>query len=140
MDRGIPHGGWCPRGRLAEDGRIPVGYDLQPTPDPDYAQRTAWNVRDADVTVIFSGRQGLGGGSAFTATVAAGLDKPWLHLPRRLGPDRAAAALRDFLSRNAARIVNVAGPRASQEPNIAEWVRAVLDRAFPRADTPGTDG
>lgn len=133
MDRGIPHGGWCPRGRLAEDGRIPVGYDLRSTPGSDYAQRTAWNVRDADVTLLFSVRPRLTGGSAFTAEVATNLGKPWLHLPRKLGLDQAAAALRQFLSRHAARVVNLAGPRSSQEPDVADWVRAVLDRTFPRS-------
>jgi hypothetical protein len=32
IQRGIPHGGWCPRGRRAEDGRIPERYRLRETP------------------------------------------------------------------------------------------------------------
>lgn len=55
----IPHGGWCPSGRLAEDGRIPSRYQLRETPSPDYAQRTEWNVRDSDGTVIFSSEDTL---------------------------------------------------------------------------------
>jgi hypothetical protein len=50
MAQGIAHGGWCPRGRLAEDGTIPARYQLEETPEADYAQRTEWNVRDADGT------------------------------------------------------------------------------------------
>ncbi len=61
--RGIPHGGWCPRGRLAEDGTIPALYQLSETPGPDHAQRTEWNVRDSDGTVIFSIAPALTGGS-----------------------------------------------------------------------------
>ena len=50
----IPHGGWCPRFRKAEDGKIPDQYQLTETPKSDYVQRTEWNVRDSDGTLIFS--------------------------------------------------------------------------------------
>ena len=53
IERGIPHGGWCPRGRRAEDGRIDRRYALRETPAHDYQQRTRWNVRDSDGTLIF---------------------------------------------------------------------------------------
>ncbi len=42
---GIPQGGWCPKGRKAEDGPIPDRYQLKETPSDNYAQRTEWNVR-----------------------------------------------------------------------------------------------
>lgn len=51
---GIPHGGWCPKGRKAEDGPIGPPYALVETPRADYLQRTEWNVRDTDGTVIFT--------------------------------------------------------------------------------------
>jgi hypothetical protein len=51
---GIPHGGWCPKGRKAEDGTIDPHYQLKETPSADYVQRTEWNVRDSDATVVFS--------------------------------------------------------------------------------------
>lgn len=50
----IEYRGWCPQGRRAEDGSIPACYALQETPFSDYAQRTEWNIRDSDATVIFS--------------------------------------------------------------------------------------
>ncbi len=31
------HGGWCPLGRLAEDGQIPDRYRLDETDSPDYS-------------------------------------------------------------------------------------------------------
>ncbi|MGI8605082.1 MAG: YpsA SLOG family protein [Verrucomicrobiales bacterium] len=43
---GVPHGGWCPKGRLAEDGPIPDRYQLTETPTANYLQRNEWNVRD----------------------------------------------------------------------------------------------
>jgi hypothetical protein len=46
LELGIPCGGWCPRGRTAEDGTIPDRYPLTETPSGGYCQRTQWNVRD----------------------------------------------------------------------------------------------
>eukprot|EP00898_Chlorokybus_atmophyticus_P001669 jgi/Chlat1/2502/Chrsp175S08715 len=48
--------GWCPKGKLAEDGQIPARYAqyFTETPSADYAQRTAWNVRDSDATLILT--------------------------------------------------------------------------------------
>ena len=66
----IPHGGWCPAGRLAEDGAIDSRYNLQETPKADYLQRTEWNVRDSDATVIFSIKPDLMGGSLATQKLA----------------------------------------------------------------------
>jgi len=126
----VPHGGWCPRGRLAEDGVIPARYALKETPDADYAQRTEWNARDADATVIFSCRRYLRGGSWLTRHAARELGKPCLHLYRELGIERAAERLRAFLRARQVRVLNVAGPRLSQEPEIGAFVEAVLQGAL----------
>src|SRR4051812_33137075 len=80
--RGLPYGGWCPQGRLAEDGTIPDRYALMETPTADPAQRTEWNVRDADGTVIFTIADNLSGGSEKTARFAVQYHKPCLHLSR----------------------------------------------------------
>jgi hypothetical protein len=50
----IPHGGWCPKGRKAEDSTIPPQYQLTETPSATYLHRIEWNVRDCDGTVIFT--------------------------------------------------------------------------------------
>ena len=49
---GVPHGGWCPKGRKAEDGPIPSCYTLTESPSANYLQRTEWNARDADGTAV----------------------------------------------------------------------------------------
>jgi hypothetical protein len=66
----IPHGGWCPKGRKAEDGVIPPQYQLTETPSASYLQRTEWNVRDSDGTVIFTIAAKLAGGLKRTAEFA----------------------------------------------------------------------
>src|SRR5262249_25460405 len=77
LEHGIPCGGWCPQGRLAEDGVIPERYPLQETPWDGYPQRTEWNVRDADGTLILT-RGEPDGGTAYTERVAGERKKPCL--------------------------------------------------------------
>ena len=66
IEHGIPHGGWCPAGRRAEDGVIAARYHLLKTPKHDYEQRTRWNVRDSDATLVVSLSPELAGGSLAT--------------------------------------------------------------------------
>jgi hypothetical protein len=133
IDRGLPHGGWCPRGRLAEDGPIAERYRLTETPSDAYLQRTEWNVRDSDGTVILSLGAELGGGSLRTAELAREHGRPGLHLSRaRDGVEGAAARLREFVDQYGIRVLNVAGPRASGERGVGEFAREVLERALRR--------
>ena len=95
----------------------------------DYAQRTEWNVRDTGGTVIFSIEPKLTGGSKKTLEFAVKQNKPCLHLHSRQGD--AAQALRDFVADNKILTLNVAGPRASEEPEVGEFVKSGLAEAFP---------
>lgn len=131
---GIAHGGWCPRGRLAEDGPIPARYELQETPSQKYAQRTEWNVRDSDATLLFTLAPQMQGGTALTRDLAKRLEKPWLHLVGgevdRAAVVAAAGRLTAFLAEHQVRTLNVAGPRASQESVVANFVGQVLAIVF----------
>lgn len=122
----VPHGGWCPAGRRAEDGQIPAYYVLIETPSANYRQRTTWNVRDSDGTLIISLMPRLGGGSMATQEIAERLGRPSLHVH----PGNAAgAALREFVERHAIRVLNVAGPRESSQPGIGTFVAEILSQA-----------
>ena len=114
IEHGIPHGGWCPKGRLAEDCPIDARYQLQETPGSSYLQRTEWNVRDTDGTVIFSITPGLSGGSKKTLDLAKKRNKPVLHLSRHGGPASPETELLRFIRANRIMVLNVAGPRASK--------------------------
>jgi hypothetical protein len=135
LETGIPHGGWCPRGRLAEDGPLPPRYQLRETPSRKYSQRTEWNVRDSDATVVFTIHPQVAGGTRLAVEFARRLAKPALHLHRdsagSIGEsiDAAATKLQQFLAEHHVVRLNVAGPRASQEPHISTFVRQVLQRA-----------
>jgi hypothetical protein len=125
----LPHGGWCPKGRKAEDGAIPLQYQLTEAPSASYLQRTEWNVRDSDGTVIFTIAAKLAGGSKRTAEFAKKRGKPWLHLypGASYEPERL---LLEFISANNAAVLNIAGSRASKERDVAPWVKHVLEGAF----------
>jgi len=123
---GIPHGGWCPQGRRAEDGPVPERYRLLETWSPSYLDRTSRNVADSDGTVIFT-LDGLTGGSWRTCEFAIRDAKPWLHLPVRGLADQAAAGqLRAFLATHGIRRLNVAGSSASRAPSLYPRVLAIM--------------
>ena len=92
-------------------------------------QRTKWNVRDTGGTVIFSTGPVLTGGSKKTVEFAAKHNKPCLHI--HSGQADAAQSLRDFVADNEIATLNVAGPRASKEPEVGKFVKELLDAAFP---------
>jgi len=140
IDHGIPYDGWCPRGRLAEDGPLDKRYQLRETPSRRYAERTEWNVRDSDATVVFSIQPRVSGGTALTVAMAERLGKPCLQIARDSAPidatiERAANELCLFLEAHQVIRLNVAGPRASQEPEIAPFVRDVLQLAIESPDS-----
>lgn len=128
---GLPHDGWCPLGRLAEDGPLDARYQLRETPTSQYAERTAWNVRDSDATVLFTAKPELTGGTKLTGEIAAAQNKPLLHLcAANRGPLEAAVDLKQFLADLAVTRLNIAGPRSSQDPAAAAYVEAVLTAAL----------
>jgi hypothetical protein len=134
LEFGIPHGGWCPRGRKAEDGPIASRYLLRETTSAKYRVRTKTNLTEADGTVIFSMKPTLSGGTLLTANLAERHDKPLLKLHAEMGRDVAAQALCTFLETHAIKILNVAGPRASGEPEVYDFVCDVLRRVFSEAE------
>jgi len=137
LTHGIPHAGWIPRRRRAEDGQIPARYSgLVETRHDAYATRTTWNVRDADATlVIVPGRPS--GGSLLTVETAARLGKPHLVVDLDAqGPEQAATIVWTWLAGLPHPVrLNVAGPRASEAPGVYERARALLDRILGAPDS-----
>ncbi|MDX1697681.1 MAG: putative molybdenum carrier protein [Thiohalobacterales bacterium] len=112
---GIPCGGWCPRGRGAEDGVIPARYPLQETGSHDYAERTRRNVIDSDGTLILA-IGALHGGTLLTAQLAEKSGKPCLVVDLASPPD--PGKVDSWIRENQISVLNVAGPRESQHPGI----------------------
>jgi len=141
LDLGIQCGGWCPAGRLAEDGTIPEGYPVVELANAGYGERTARNVADSDGTLIIS-NAGLIGGTRETFERCVEMQKPYLVIDCKVVPiDQAIDLAVGFVSHLSSRAIpmeltnvrtrltaekapgrrgnlrlNVAGPRASQWP------------------------
>lgn len=128
---GIAHGGWVPKGRLAEDGTIPAHYRMQEMPTAEYAARTEQNVREADGTLIIS-RGTPTGGTDTTRKMALKHGKPLLHIDLTLGhkPADAGSLIASWLDLNRIDILNVAGPRASNDPAIHMEAVHILTHAL----------
>jgi len=126
IETGISHGGWVPRGRKTEKGRLPLRYHLKEIQSIDYAQRTEFNVADSDATLLIS-HGILKGGSALTKTLATKHRKPCLHIDLdEMSQDRAIEVIKLWLQVRGVRVLNVAGPRASEDPRIYEDVKNIL--------------
>lgn len=129
LELGLPCGGWCPLGRRAEDGPIAAEYPLRETPKEKYRQRTRWNVRDSDGTLILAVGE-LQGGTELTRKLAEQMQKPRQIVD--LGATADVAAVADWISEHRIQVLNVAGPRESTQPGIyrqaAEFLRSLLDK------------
>ena len=125
---GLPCGGWCPRRRKAQDGPIDERYPLRETPSGQYPQRTEWNVRDSDATLVLT-RGRPRGGTALTVTLARRLGRPCLVLDLAAHPD--PGEVQRWTEAEGLSTLNVAGPRESQHPGIQDEARAFLERALP---------
>lgn len=120
---GIPHGGWCPAGRRAEDGRIPDLYQLTELTSADYALRTEQNVMDSDGTLILHTGE-FGSGTELTLRMTAKHRKPCLQVHLDASPN--PTAVRQWLTDHQIEILNCAGPRESNSPGIQTATRDFL--------------
>jgi|CXWL01.1.fsa_nt_gi hypothetical protein len=122
---GLDHGGWCPRGRLAEDGQIPLRYQLTESDSAKYPVRTAQNVIDSDGTLILYQGE-LQGGTSLTLRLASEYGKPCL--PIDLDGPVDYPATRRWIAKHAIEVLNVAGPRESSAFGIADAARSFIVR------------
>lgn len=128
LEAGTPCGGWCPQGRLAEDGAIPARYPLRELPGGGYRERTRRNVEDSDATVVIHFGE-LEGGTALTLDLCRELGRPHLVVDAAVAsPEEAAARLRDFVDRHGVRELNVAGPRQSKWAEAGSVARDIVGR------------
>jgi hypothetical protein len=135
IELGLDWGGWVPKGRKAEDGRIPDRYDLcMEAPVVDYKDRTSRNVRDAHATLLVTMGKTLswrGPGTELTARIVRQTRRPtrWHDLERRTYGSVGAEAVREWLDTLGPAdplVLNVAGSRESSNPGIYAAARSFL--------------
>jgi hypothetical protein len=128
---GIACGGWCPKGRWAEDGPIPDVYPMRETPSVEVAQRTGWNVRDSDGTLVIT-EGPPAAGTALTIDMTAVFEKPCLVVDVAGQGDQLSeqniGAIAAWISEHRIRLLNVAGQRESTVPGIYQKAAALLLR------------
>ena len=147
QELGLETGGWCPHGRRAEDGRIPDRYPLRETPSEAVEQRTAWNVRDSDATLILV-LDAMDRGTAYTEEQARAYGRPLRVVELMAAPARGhdggeaanpspgepfeetVIATARWLKANEVSVLNVAGPRESNAPGLYRAARRFLLRLF----------
>ena len=115
LELGIRCGGWCPRGRKAEDGPIDTRYPLQETVSVRYPIRTVKNVRESDGTLILKWGK-PSGGTLLTIKFAQKHKKPFCVVDLSLGGD--PETVKKWAKMNRIRVLNVAGPPESNKPGI----------------------
>ncbi|RMF86912.1 MAG: hypothetical protein D6741_21275 [Planctomycetota bacterium] len=129
---GIPHGGWCPKGRTAELGEtIPDRYLLVETAEADHAVRTRKNIEDSDATVVFLGPS-FGGGTRLTiehAERVKGPDRTLVLDAFGISPDEIEEAGDKLVKLNVL-VLNVAGPRESICPGIYNRVEPLARQLY----------
>jgi len=127
IKNGIEHGGYCPKGRRSENGRISDKYILIETSSSDYPMRTALNVQHSDGTLIIT-RGHPEGGTRKTVSICIERGKPKfvVDIQHRLKP----AEFVDWVRQNNIRTLNVAGPRESKQSGIGKQTKQVLAELF----------
>jgi hypothetical protein len=129
MATGTDAGGWCPRGRLAEDGVIPRRYPVNELDSEAYADRTERNVIDSDGTLVLNLGE-LADGTLHTVELAKSHEKPVIVLQMEQNPDPAAVV--SWLTANRIGVLNVAGPRESKRPGVGaaayDFIRRLVYR------------
>jgi len=132
---GIDYGGWCPQSALAEDLRVPPGLlksypKLKETPEADVNQRTRWNVRDSDATLILVSGSATSKGTDATLACAQEFERSYLVLDLDSSGDLAKEAKAWIASLGSIRTLNVAGPRESEAPGVYEKARTLLQQVL----------
>jgi hypothetical protein len=136
INLGIDHFGWCPKGRRAEDGVIPLRYSLKETESEDYEERTHRNIKDSDATLILVGLGSsvdtISDGTKLTVEELNKSSKPYLIvevLDNHKNEINVNQVI-DWLRSNDIKVLNIAGPRESTVPGIYDTSANFLNQLF----------
>jgi hypothetical protein len=113
LKAGIPVGGYCPKGRMEEDGIIPEKYPLEETPSTSYSARTEKNVVCSDGTLILN-KGPLSGGTKYTLEYALKHIKPYLIIQLDAVKLIEPIGVIRWIEGQQIKTLNVAGPGESK--------------------------
>ena len=113
---GIEHGGWCPKGRINEAGRIPSFYNLTESSSNLYQQRTSLNVKESDSTLIIIKNGKWGKGTLLTRNLCESFDKKYFIAD--VQKKQCEKYFEEWLNEHAPKVLNIAGNRESTSNGI----------------------
>ena len=128
LARGIPCGGWCPKGRRSEDGIIPEKYPLKETSTTGYHVRTRKNIHSSDGTLIIVKDVAMDRGTKLTKELCAKLQKPCFIVSGVHAGEKEK--FQEWLSNNHICTLNIAGCREGSQPGIYDFAMKILDSVF----------
>jgi hypothetical protein len=135
LELGLPTGGWCPKGRRAEDGRIPDRYPMRETESAAYRIRTRKNIEDSHATLILAWGPATGGTRLTIETCKRTRKRHWVVDLTGENLADAVEPTRLWLSTLDGKVLNVAGPRGEAHPEVyaraREFLTAVLTNPTP---------
>jgi hypothetical protein len=123
--------GWCPKGRLAEDGVLPDFYPLKETKMPDSRERTFKNVEISDGTLIFL-LDKPDEGTVRTIDYAELLNKPLYIVHLNMNREDQETGILSLWDTYGISVMNIAGPRESHSPGIYTKTKAFLSDFYLR--------
>lgn len=126
----IAHGGWCPRGRTAQDGPLPERYKLKETEATGYSQRTRMNVRDADATLIIH-HGPLVGGTRLTLRFTDEMNKPVRMVDLSKDWPSQSTQVQAWWTEMGLNSLNMAGPSEERVPGIYALALEFLELLWP---------
>lgn len=127
LENSISCSGWCPLGRKAEDGQIPEKYPLIEASSELYQHRTRLNVKDSDATIVIL-NSGKSRGTLLTIKCARQYQKPLIEISD--GSVISLARLVEWLYKFEPQVLNVAGPRGSENSEVYKLTREILKKTI----------
>ena len=122
--------GWCPKGRWAEDGPLPVYYPLKETKSEKVEVRTEKNVRETDASLILAFRENYDNGSIYTIEQCGKYNKPILELDLSEKSSLQISVFKEWNSKHEIQSLNIGGPRESFSPGIYKAAYNLLSILF----------
>ena len=120
IDFHIPHGGWIPKGRIAEKNPLPAKYKLQEMPPSSQLDETEQNVVDSDGTLIISQGTFIENVDDIFKTVKKHR-RPWIHIDLNItAPLDAVLKIRSWIIEETVEVLNVEGASAGEAPQLYE--------------------
>jgi predicted Rossmann-fold nucleotide-binding protein len=129
LENEIPCGGWCPKGRLSEDGSIPPKYPLQEASTEHYPQRTEMNVRESDGTLVIF-EEKMDRGTLLTVDLCKKHHKPFFELEVNNHSEKVRMIFSQWVSANGISVLNVAGNRENFSLGIHKKTIKLLQELF----------